>query len=402
MTLRPALAAVLLLAAASARTPDYATAGRYGWAFRTLDIPGTSQVMRHSRIYFPDSSGAFPRSATPAPIVVFAHCWEMGIGRYYSYAEHLASWGYVVVMPTYSNPTLSPQHDRRARLVVDAARYTSALDTVSEDHFYGALDRWNWGFVGHSMGGSMSLLAADRFGLYDTLRAVVAIACPPSDPPTDSRDVLVPTLFLLGGVDDFAPWQEARKAFWIGAHAPATFAVMSGANHGYFMDYSRFWENGGHARITRGTQQLRARRYVTSYLERHLHGDTTAWNFAYTCGDSIQKHAEMDTVEVRSLAPHFAEPFITPANGPAAGFEPGRKRLLLRYGMPVDSNVLVAVYGVRGNRVRTLLECRETAGAHAVAWDGKDDTGNLTSAGVYFIGFTVPGWPVVHHELILR
>ena len=56
----------------------------------------------------------------PAPIVVFAHGWEMGIGRYYSYAEHLASWGYVVVMPTYSNPTLSPQHDRRARLVVVA------------------------------------------------------------------------------------------------------------------------------------------------------------------------------------------------------------------------------------------------------------------------------------------
>jgi dienelactone hydrolase len=400
--LRSAFAAALLLTVASARTPDYAKAGSYGWTFRTLDIPGTTQVLRNSRIYFPDSGGAFPRSAMPAPIVVFGHGWQMGIGRYYSYAEHLASWGYVVVMPTYSNPIFSPHHDRRARLVVDAARYVSALDTVPGDRFFGTLDRWNWGFAGHSLGGSVSLLAADRFGLYDTLRAVVAIASPPSVPPTDSRHVLTPRLLLLGEVDRFAPWQEAREAFWMGSHAPATFAVIRGADHGLFMDYSRSWEDGGRTRITRGTQQMLARRCMTAYFERYLHGDTSAWNFAYTHGDSIRNHAEMETVEVRLLPLCITEPFVAAADGPDAAFEPAQDRLPLRYGLPEDDSVLVAVYGVRGNRVRTLLECRKSAGVHATAWDGKDDAGNLMPEGVYVVACSVRGRPTARCEVVRR
>ena len=230
----------------------------------------------------------------------------------------------------------------------------------------------------------------------------MAIACPPSVPPTDSRHVLVPKLLLLGEVDDFAPWQEARKVFWIGAHAPATFAVIRGADHGLFMDYSRSWEDGGRATMSRETEKKVARCYMTAYFERYLHGDTNAWNYAYTHGDSIRNHAEMETVEVRPLPPRIAEPFVVAADGPRAGPELGQDRLPLRYGLPEDDSVLLTVYGVRGNCVRTLLECRKTAGVHAVAWDGKDDTGNVTPAGVYFIGFTVPGWPIVRREITRR
>ena len=392
----------LLCAVACGLGPDYSAPGPYPCGTRTIDIPGAYQLMRHSLVCFPDSAGTFPKSAIPAPIIVFAHGWMMGIDRYFSYAYHLATRGFVVVMPTYSDPTIIPQHDLRARLVVDAARYVSALDTVPGDRFYGALDRWNWGFAGHSMGASIVLLAADRFGLYDTLRAIVAVSGPPSTPRTRAQDVLTPTLLLFGQFDRFAPWKHARNTYWQGAHAPATFAALHGANHGYSMDHTVFWQNGGHSIYTRDAQKRAVRRYLTAYFERYLHGDTNAWNREWTSGDSIRSHTEMESVEVRSLAPHFAQPFITPANGPAAGFEPDRKRLLLRCGLPEDDSVLVAVYVVCGNRVRTLLECRKTAGAHAVAWDGKDDAGNQVSDGVYVVGCTVRGWPIARCEVIRR
>lgn len=252
-----------------------------------------------SRIYYPDSSGVFPQRAVPAPIVVFGHGWQMGIDRYYSYAQHLASWGYVVCLPTISNPLINPEHDRRARLMVDAARWTGARDTVVGDCFFGKLDRWNWGFAGHSMGGGLAMLAADLFGLTETLRAAVAIHSPQTDPATRSADLSVPKLVLAGGVDNIAPWRNVRQAFWDSAPAPGTFAVIYGANHGYVMDYSYFWENGGTSLITRQTHQLIIRRHMTAYFERYLHGDSGDWNFSYCFGDSILRHPTMESVEVR-------------------------------------------------------------------------------------------------------
>ncbi len=297
---------LILVTLVFAQSSDYGAPGRFAFAYRVVDIPGTGETMFSSLIYFPDSSGFFPQSAVSAPIVVFGHGWQMGIDRYYSYARHLASWGYVVCLPTVSNPLFIPEHDRRARLMVDAARWVAARDTVAGDRFFGKLDRTNWGFAGHSMGGGLAMLASDLFGLVDTLRAVVAIHSPQTDPPTRSANLFVPKLVLAGGVDNIAPWRDVREAYWDSAPAPGTFAVIYGASHGYVMDYSYFWENGGTSLITRQAHQLIIRRHMTAYFERYLRGDTSNWNYQYCFGDSILGHPTMDTVEVR-LVPTGAE-----------------------------------------------------------------------------------------------
>lgn len=312
-------ALLLLLAAVSAvMAQDFSAPGPYNDTFRVLDIPGTTETMRNSRVYYPDSSGVFPGSASPAPIAVFGHGWQMGIDRYYSYAAHLASWGYVCILPTISNPILDPEHDKRARLMADAARFVGTLDTLLGDPFFGQLDRERWGFTGHSMGGSISMLAADTLQLGDTLRCVVGIACPQTTPPTHSAHILPPKMLLPGGVDNIAPWNGVRSAFWADAPPPGTFAVIGGANHGYVMDYSYFWENGGSATITRAEQQRITRRHLTAFFERYLHGDSSEWSFAYCFGDSILGHPTMDSVEVR-----------LPTVGVEEGRVPGAGRLTL-------------------------------------------------------------------------
>jgi dienelactone hydrolase len=398
----PVMLTTVVFAVVMAQTPDFSAQGRHGWGYRTEDIPGTTEVMAGSRIYFPDSAGEFPRSAVPAPIVVFGHGWLMGIDRYYSYAEHLASWGYVTVLPTISNPITNPEHDKRARLMADAARFTSALDTVPGDRFFGRLDRWNWGFAGHSMGGSISLLAADTLGLYDTLRSIVALASPQTTPPTHSEHLLVPKLLLPGSVDNIAPWQDVRSAFWADAPPPGTFAVIRGANHGYYMDYSNFWENGGNATITRDTQQMIARRHMTAYFERYLHGDSSAWNFVYTYGDSIQHHPTMETVEVRLLPGLTEGSLLSLVPGFSTGTNPARGRVLIRYGMPESGAFSLAVYDARGLRVRSLADRREPAGVRVLAWDGNDDNGSELPAGTYFIRFASPGRALTRRLVLLR
>jgi len=46
--------------------------------------------------------------------------------------------------------------------------------------------------------------------------------------------------------------------------------------------------------------------------------------------------------------------------------------------------VRIVIYDVRGRSVRTLLDEEQTAGDHALPWDGRDMSGRTVSGGVYF------------------
>ena len=54
------------------------------------------------------------------------------------------------------------------------------------------------------------------------------------------------------------------------------------------------------------------------------------------------------------------------------------------YAMPTSGHVELAVYNVAGQLVKTLVDGDETAGWHAVTWDGRDDNGGSVASGVYF------------------
>ncbi len=385
-----------------AQTPDFSAPGPYAYAYRIEDIPGTTETMRNSRIYYPDSAGVFPGSAVPAPIVAFGHGWMIGISSYYSYAQHLASWGYVVVLPTYSNPLIRPEHDKRARLMADAARWVAARDTVPGDHFFGRLDRWNWGFVGHSMGGSISMLAADTLGLHDTLQAVAALASPQSNPQTHSEHIIQPKLILAGGTDNIAPWRDVRQAFWSNAPAPGTFAVIRNAGHTDFMDGGAFIEQLVPPTPGRETTQLVVRRHLTAFFERHLQGDSSEWNFAYLYGDSILHHPTMDSVEVRLPPVGVEQPFMDVAGRFSRGPNPVRGRALVRYGLARAGRVSLGVYDAQGRFVACLVNGRRPAGVHHAVWNALDRDSIALPSGTYFVRLESDGQSLTQTLVLLR
>lgn len=295
--------ALLISFASWAQGPDYALPGPWGYDSLFCDIPGQGETMTASLIYFPWQSGAVPPGAGQCPVVAFGHGWNLSIDHYYSYCRHLASWGYVVALPTISNPLFNPEHDRRANCLVMSARYAAALDGQSGHVLEGRIDRDNWSLVGHSMGGSLSVLAADLFGpaLGDTLRAVVSFSGPQSDPECWGADVIAPKLILEGTEDGIVPWQDVHSQVWADMPAPGAFAVIEGASHCYFMDYSTWLEEmfDGEPTISRAAQQEIARLYTTALLERFQHGDTSEWNFQFCYGDSLQYDPAMYLVEIR-------------------------------------------------------------------------------------------------------
>ncbi|RIK66264.1 hypothetical protein DCC62_25350 [candidate division KSB1 bacterium] len=56
----------------------------------------------------------------------------------------------------------------------------------------------------------------------------------------------------------------------------------------------------------------------------------------------------------------------------------------ITYQLPLNSEVKLAVYNIAGQLVRKLVDGeRQSAGAHTITWDGKDESGKLAASGVY-------------------
>jgi len=56
----------------------------------------------------------------------------------------------------------------------------------------------------------------------------------------------------------------------------------------------------------------------------------------------------------------------------------------IEYSIKNDSPVIVEVYNVKGQVIKTLINKSQKAGSHTVIWDGTNDYGDKVSAGVYF------------------
>jgi hypothetical protein len=58
---------------------------------------------------------------------------------------------------------------------------------------------------------------------------------------------------------------------------------------------------------------------------------------------------------------------------------------VLGFGLVADQEARLAVFDLRGARVRTLVDGRVGAGPHGATWDGLDDAGRPVSPGMYLV-----------------
>jgi hypothetical protein len=74
---------------------------------------------------------------------------------------------------------------------------------------------------------------------------------------------------------------------------------------------------------------------------------------------------------------------------------------LVRFGLPVDGRVELAVFGVNGQLVRRLASGSLPAGEHAAAWDGRDESGRQVPAGVYLYKMDYNGTQFVKKAMVI-
>jgi hypothetical protein len=70
--------------------------------------------------------------------------------------------------------------------------------------------------------------------------------------------------------------------------------------------------------------------------------------------------------------------------------------------LPADASVSLAVFDVRGRRVRELGRQMFAPGVHQIDWDGRDDRGSAVASGGYFARLEVTAAGGVVRNVLVR
>jgi hypothetical protein len=60
------------------------------------------------------------------------------------------------------------------------------------------------------------------------------------------------------------------------------------------------------------------------------------------------------------------------------------------FNLPEEGNVKLEIYNIKGQKVKTLLDCYMSPGRSEMIWNGKDDNGKPVGSGVYFYKLQTP------------
>ena len=74
----------------------------------------------------------------------------------------------------------------------------------------------------------------------------------------------------------------------------------------------------------------------------------------------------------------------------------------IQYDIPIDAKVLLVVYDILGRHVKTLVNTSQPAGYKSVKWNGTNDYGKTSSAGVYFYHLQTVGYSKVQKMVLLK
>jgi hypothetical protein len=118
--------------------------------------------------------------------------------------------------------------------------------------------------------------------------------------------------------------------------------------------------------------------YCTESLQFDVYGDTT-----------IVKTDE--SLVINNFDKYHLSNFPNPFNPVTA----------ISFSMPDNGRVDLAVYNIKGQKIRTLVDTEFAEGKHTVSWDGADDSGNVVSSGVYCFILRINGRTEVLQKCLL-
>ncbi len=74
----------------------------------------------------------------------------------------------------------------------------------------------------------------------------------------------------------------------------------------------------------------------------------------------------------------------------------------IRYSLPVNEKVELAIYNALGQKIKTLLNTRQEAGFHSIAWDGTNNRGKAVSSGIYLYRINAGMFSAIKKMILLK
>ncbi len=98
------------------------------------------------------------------------------------------------------------------------------------------------------------------------------------------------------------------------------------------------------------------------------------------------------------------DPVIIPANEINLSNYPNpfNPETTISFNLPESAEVKVEIYNIKGQRVKTLMDCTTVSGKYELVWAGKDDNNKPVSSGVYFYQLNTSSKIVTKRMLMLK
>jgi hypothetical protein len=81
---------------------------------------------------------------------------------------------------------------------------------------------------------------------------------------------------------------------------------------------------------------------------------------------------------------------------------PFTAKTTVSYELPKETNLVISVYNMLGQKVRALYSGKQSSGVHSVTWNGRGDTGEILSTGIYFLKIEAEGKEALRKLMFVR
>ncbi len=139
----------------------------------------------------------------------------------------------------------------------------------------------------------------------------------------------------------------------------------------------------------------------TTYIDYDLNNGEYEYfvTAVYDGGESAPTNTEIVIIDVDKVE-EISLPEFTHLSGNFPN--PFNPRTTISYALKENSNVILEILNIRGQKVRTLLDKNIIAGFHNIIWNGKDDNNRHVSSGIYFYRLRTDDYDKVRKMIFLR
>ncbi len=139
-------------------------------------------------------------------------------------------------------------------------------------------------------------------------------------------------------------------------------------------------------------QHFSAEEQIFVRFRMYTDGSVTGWGWAI---DNLEIQERLTSVGTGTELP---KQYALSQNFP----NPFNPETEINYELPENSKIILKIYNIRGQEVRTLVNEFQKAGIYSLRWDGKSSEGLPVSSGVYLYRLESEKFTLTHKMVLMR